>query len=128
MSALGFYDEGADGLGEAHEVGIFDLATEKLVVSATIPAGTVASASGGFRYVCIPPTTLSGDKAYAALAHRTTNVDGIGFSCGKVEEAPFLTFYRTLGASSAEGLVFTNKKWPYSSAWLGPSFRAATGR
>jgi hypothetical protein len=121
VSALGFYDEGADGLGEAHQVGIFDLETEKLVVSATVPAGTIASESGGFRYVCTPPATLSGDKVYAVLAHRTTNVDGIGFSCQKVEEAPFLDLHRTLGAQGAEGLVFTNKTRTYSSAWLGPS-------
>ena len=70
ITQLGFCD-GAPfstvGLDEAHDVGIFD-AAGTLIVSATVPAGTVASLVDNFWYVSIPPTVLSNGQVYTVGA------------------------------------------------------------
>ena len=63
VSALGAWDDGEDGLAQSHEVGIWSDAGV-LLAQATIPAGTSATLSGGFRYVSIPALTLSDNTAY----------------------------------------------------------------
>lgn len=46
VSALGFHDEGGNGLLTSHEVGIYDL-SQTLLGSVTIPAGTGATLANG---------------------------------------------------------------------------------
>ena len=58
VSHLGFLDVGEDGLLESHDVGIFDTATTNLLVSATVPSGTGATLTSGFRWVSIAPFVL----------------------------------------------------------------------
>ena len=58
ITELGFYDVAGDGLAAAHAVGIWDASTQNLLVSATVPAGSVAPLDGGYRYVSVSPTDL----------------------------------------------------------------------
>jgi hypothetical protein len=68
VNQLGWYDQGGDGLGQSHPIGIWDLNLETLIVSATVPAGTAATLDGGFRMVSIPNTILaSGQYAIGGL-------------------------------------------------------------
>src|SRR5688500_14478018 len=53
VTELGFFDDGRDGLGEAHEVAIYDVATRKEIVRASVPAGTAATLEGDFRFVVV---------------------------------------------------------------------------
>ena len=70
VSALGVYDSGFDGLVNAHDTGIFDSAGT-LLVSTTIPSGSVAPLIDKFRYVSITPLLLSsGTYTIGHLHHR----------------------------------------------------------
>lgn len=59
VTALGFYDDNGDGLLSSHVVGIFDAATQSLLVSATVQAGTTHLLLNGFRWVSVPEIVLA---------------------------------------------------------------------
>jgi len=64
----------ADGLNNAHEVGIFD-STGNVVASATVAAGTVDIAIADFRYAALPaPVTLLAGATYT-LGGQVTQLD-----------------------------------------------------
>ena len=69
VTALSFYDVGADGLSQSHDVGLWN-ASGTLLASATVPAGTAAplDSSGLFRFVPITPITLPRGANYAVGA------------------------------------------------------------
>ncbi len=73
ITALGYYDDGGDGLALSHTVGIFD-DLGALVGSATVAAGTGATLDGHFRYVAVTPFTLAAGHTYVAAA-TTGNYD-----------------------------------------------------
>ena len=58
LTGLGTFDEGRDGLVNDIRVGLF---ADELVVDVTIPAGTEAMLTNGFRAVEIPAITLQPD-------------------------------------------------------------------
>ncbi len=65
IDKLGVFDAGGDGLATPHQVGIWEISTGKLVVSATVPAGTAGELIDGFRYVKLPePVALKGGTPY----------------------------------------------------------------
>src|SRR5688500_17849486 len=57
VTGLGWFDDGANGLGLAHQVGIWNPAGT-LLTSATVPAGTAAALDGQFRTVPVTAITL----------------------------------------------------------------------
>jgi hypothetical protein len=63
VTGLGWFDEGQDGLGVVHEVGIWDSAGT-LLASAVIPAGTIAGLDGQYRMVAITPIVLGAGAGY----------------------------------------------------------------
>jgi len=64
VSALGFFDDGGDGLLSSHDVGIYDLG-QTLLGSVTIPAGTGATLANGTRWVTLStPINLSANTNY----------------------------------------------------------------
>lgn len=64
VSSLGYWDEGGNGLNEAHQVGIWTNDGLTLVASATIGAGTSATLDGAFRYVDIADVLLAANTPY----------------------------------------------------------------
>ncbi|WP_193566054.1 DUF4082 domain-containing protein [Nitrosomonas oligotropha] len=78
LSALGYHDEGLDGLFNAHDVGLYDL-FGTLLASATVPGGTAGDLIGEYRYVSLSsPYTLTAGTEYVLAAH-TTAGDGYRF-------------------------------------------------
>ncbi len=57
VTALGYYDANANGLGSSHEVGLWS-ADQRLLATVTVPAGTGASLVSGFRYSGLAPLLL----------------------------------------------------------------------
>ncbi len=57
VTQLGVFDQGGDGLVNAHAVGIW-AADGTLLASTTIPAGTVATLVDGYRYMPISPVLI----------------------------------------------------------------------
>ena len=68
VTALGVYDGGpgnvSDGLNGSRTVGLFLLLDQSLLVSTVVPAGSVATLLGGFRYVDISSYVLSAGVTY----------------------------------------------------------------
>jgi hypothetical protein len=57
ITQLGVFDSGADGLVNAHQVGLWG-ADGTLLASATVPVGVAATLFDGYRYVPIPPVAI----------------------------------------------------------------------
>ena len=77
ISALGLYDAAGiygggfvgDGLLEEHAVGIWDISNHSTpLLSALIPAGTLAPLANGFRYVSTSPVVLPSNHDYVIAA------------------------------------------------------------
>jgi len=64
VTGLGYVDLGADGMNSSHEIGIFDVAANSLVTSATLAAGTASTKLGDFRYATADGAKLSAGKRY----------------------------------------------------------------
>jgi hypothetical protein len=124
VSALGLYDDGLDGFEEAHPVGIFDVATEDLVVGAQMPAGEVATLEGKFRFVDVSATTLLANGTYVALGYRAHDFDGIAWNAQSLLVAPFVTYDSDIAINDAGGLIFSNEPFGGNNAWFGPNFKA----
>jgi hypothetical protein len=67
VEQLGVYDHNQDGLQVAHLVAIYDYLTQTAVVSATVPASSLGTLSGLFRYTSIPSTKLTANTNYIIL-------------------------------------------------------------
>ena len=65
---LGAYDQGRNGLGAPHPVGIFEVGVTTPIVTAMVLAGTASPLSGHFRYVACTPTTLRAGREYIVAA------------------------------------------------------------
>jgi len=64
LTSLGVYDDFGDGINTAHPVGIWDT-TGSLLGAVTVPAGTLGTLRGLFRYAELPdPVTLNAGQTY----------------------------------------------------------------
>ncbi len=76
VTALGFYDNGGDGLAASHAVGLYGIGGNQ-ITNVTVPSGTAASFSNGYRYVTLStPITLYGGGRYALNAVNLGDVSG----------------------------------------------------
>ncbi|MEX0677767.1 MAG: PEP-CTERM sorting domain-containing protein [Pirellulales bacterium] len=94
VTALGLWDESADGFGTAHEVGIWN-SLSVLVASAAIPAGTSAPLVGpdDFRFVTLEATVdLSPGIYRIGAAYVDGDVDEIAWQAGPVGAPGFVTY------------------------------------
>jgi hypothetical protein len=76
VTALGWFDDtyvSEDGLAAAHQVGIFEIATEDLIVSAIVPAGTGTLKIDHFRFIPIAPIELSAGTEYVVAGVATVD-------------------------------------------------------
>jgi len=123
VTELGFLDIGSNGLGEAHAVGIFAVASGLPVVTAEVPIGDAAPLERGFRYVPVTPTVLSAGETYVVLAYRETAADSALVFVSDFATPSLLTFQQPIGLNSTGGLVFTNNPTPDEDGFFGPTFR-----
>lgn len=63
VTGLGWYDEGLDGLGRSHTVGIWDPGGS-LLTSIVVPSGTGAALDGVYRTMAIAPLLLTPGAGY----------------------------------------------------------------
>ncbi|RKZ13911.1 hypothetical protein DRQ53_07680 [bacterium] len=82
--SLGFWDDGADGLLESHEVGIWDLGSEVLMGSTTVAAGIADPIDGaGWRYnSSLSAFELSPNTTYVIGAQVNAFAEQVGFLAG----------------------------------------------
>lgn len=115
INALGYWDASGTGLLAAHTVSIFQYdpgfgsSGYQLVVTATIPAGTVGMLVNGYRWVGLPTTALpnngQGGGYYAILANDTEDT-----WANNIGSAPYLN--PSIGTVSGEGLLDAGR--PYT--------------
>ncbi len=65
VSALGFYDDGRDGLRSPHRTAILDAASEKTVVETVVQGGSPLE--GAFRWESVGPVVLEAGHEYAMV-------------------------------------------------------------
>ncbi|HET6249045.1 MAG TPA: PEP-CTERM sorting domain-containing protein [Tepidisphaeraceae bacterium] len=147
VSQLGIFDDGFDGLSQAHNVAIYNLNGSVLMASATVSAGTTGFSSsdgpytytnptsstssnpqtqGGFRYVSIAPVFLpngfQGSIVGYDLSNTPGNIDDYGdFGTLPAADAGEITFQtsRYTGTSAATGL-------PTATTGVGENFGTGT--
>ena len=59
ITNLGFFDLSGNGLAASHEVAIWRVSDQSLMVSGTVASGTAAPLDGEYRYVAVTPTVLA---------------------------------------------------------------------
>jgi hypothetical protein len=72
VTGLGWFDEGQNGLGISHEVGIWNSAGT-LLVSVVVPSGTTAGLDGQYRMVPVAATVLGVANGYIVGGLNTSN-------------------------------------------------------
>lgn len=80
VTHLGFFDDGGDGLLESHSVGIFAQGSNPgggtLLADVTIPAGTGAGYTNGYRWVALStPLVLTNGQHYVIAASTSSGTD-----------------------------------------------------
>lgn len=92
VNGLGWFDDGADGLSVAHDVGIWN-PLGVLLASITVPGGTVAALDGGFRTVFIPDVFLPVGNGYIIGGENSSrSTDKIMFNVASQTVNPNLQF------------------------------------
>ena len=94
VSALGWWDEGGNGLAASHQVSLWTTGGTVLA-STTVPAGTGAPLSGGFRYNPITSVVLA--PGTYVVAGKSTSTDQVVFELTggtQMVFAPGITFVR----------------------------------
>jgi len=124
VTMLGLFDSDNNGLLSSHAVTIWT-STGTQLVQATIPAGTGATLTNGFRYVSIAPFTLAAGTYTIA-----------GFYAAGLPPSfdPALVFASITSASgisyvdirSANGFVFPSGSLGQSNGYFGPNFQFTT--
>ncbi len=128
VTHLGLFDRFADGLAEAHMIGIWD-SGGKLLTSATIPAGTVAplDANNMFRLIDIPDVVLPQANGYEIGAlYQVFSLDQQAYNVTGLVVDPSIQFVTSSAVASASGLTFPNAHSANVDPGIfGPSFEVA---
>src|SRR4051794_12742057 len=119
---LGVFDSGGDGLGIAHEVGIFRVSDRALLGSATVPSGTTGTLVNSFRYVSVAPLELLADEYVIVMTMPNSSPDGQFINNLSVTTSPDVTLH---GAAFIASHTLIYPSWDasvFGSAMIGPNF------
>lgn len=123
---MGIWDQGANGLVESHEMGIWNTSGD-LLASVTVPQGTAGELGGNFRYVdVLGGLMLDADTVYI-IAAKYYNVDNSdAFFMGSATRGAGIDWDASRDRYSIESDSFL---FPDStsegSAYIGPNFEYA---
>lgn len=122
VDALGFYDQGGDGLISSHDVGIFDSGGTLLISTTVTTANTLIS---GFRYAAIPPLMLAAGQDYTVSSVLFFGGDLFAFNPSFAAVDPSVTFInnRFLPTST---LDFPTSGAPATLGFFGANFNIST--
>ena len=115
VTALGYYDDGGDGLKGEHTVGIFEKSSQDLVGdTVTVDAGSTLK--DGFRYESITPVVLNGGTSYVLTGSNSPPFDvGAGDPDGLVW-APEVRYVDLAWAHRGSGFAFP-RQFVVSVTW-----------
>ena len=127
INSLGVWDQDGNGLFESHQVGIWNSTGTSLLVSATVPAGTVANLDSQFRFVPVAPIVLPANTQFLAGEFLGSNADAIiRFTVAATVPAIILGSTRFDPTSPSPVGVFapptSQQGTTYDDGYFGPNF------
>ncbi|MCP3976701.1 MAG: hypothetical protein GY720_19620, partial [bacterium] len=119
---LGIYDESQDGLDASHEMGIYDIATEQLLVYVQLQAGTAEPLIGDSRYTTLdPPLQIKAGQTFVVCYYNENYYEDLMGNFDDVEHHPALVYRGHNSQDSTTGLGFMDPS--YKIAITGAKFR-----
>lgn len=119
VTELGLWDRGNDGLGKSHVVTIWT-GTGTQEIQGTIPSGTGATLTNGFRYVSIAPLLLPAGN-YTIGGFYSPSPDNIAFLASAIATASGVTYD---GSRGGFGFAFPpGDISSLSDSYFGPNFQ-----
>ena len=121
VNELGWYDQGQDGLGHEHMVGLWD-PSGTLLASALVPGGTVAGLDGVYRMVAISAITLTPGVNYVVGGENfDTSGDRLAANVTQAIDA-HLSFGDATFSSLGSGFVRPDQDSSATTGFYGPMF------
>jgi hypothetical protein len=122
VTALGYFDSGADGLNSAHSLGIYNTSSTPAFISDVVTvSGTGGTLLDYFRYASITPLTLFAGTSYVLVGQDFLNdYQAVPTSWADVVVAPEITqqgYYYNYDA------MLSFPTTPYSVPYFGPNFQ-----
>jgi hypothetical protein len=122
LTALGLWDQNNDGLSVSHAVAIFT-STATLEAQVTIPSGTGATLTNGFRYVSFAPVVLPAGS-YTIAGFISVGSEEFAGAASAITTAPGVTY---AGSRSEFGFAFPpGDVATTSNSYFGPNFQFTT--
>jgi len=126
VDGLGYYDVGSNGLGESHDVGIFDSITGDVLVSATVPSGTGGTLVNGFRIV--PVSYPLGPGTYVIGGQQSGAIDAVRLMVTAISTITEVTYLEERELVTDDFEVPTTHVLESEMGIFGPTFTVeATG-
>ena len=126
VTALGVGDNGAAALTVSHDVGIFAVSDQGLLLSATVPAGG-GTYLDGFLYVSVSPTLLPAGDYVIVMTMPFSNADTQSIqNTSETTSAPVT--YVNSAFDSGSSLAYPNPSnaGDYAIGMFGPNFTYAS--
>jgi hypothetical protein len=126
VTALGVFDNNGDGLSISHDVGIFQLSDQSLLISTTVPAGTPGFLDSGFRFASLSTDfVLAAGEYVIAMTMPQGNAD-MQFiqNTSETTSSPVTYVDSRFGASST--LAFPTDQGAFAQGLFGPNFEFTT--
>lgn len=125
VTALGLYDSNAPGLSIAHQVGIFNEATQALVTSITVPAGACGSTVDSFCFASLAASVLLTPGDYVSvLTMPQGNADTQFGQASAIATASEITYVNSAFDGASATLHFPNpaNNGAFAQGFAGPNF------
>jgi VPDSG-CTERM motif len=124
VTQLGLWDQDNDGLNASHGVTIWTSAGTP-VATTTIPSGTGATLTDGFRYVSIAPFLLPAGSYTIGGFYSADPTDLIGLLADTITTASGVTYD---GSRGGGGFAFpTGDVFGFPNSYFGPNFQFTRG-
>ncbi len=126
VTALGVGDKDDDGLSVAHDVGIYRVSDQQLLVSATLSAGTGDTLLNGFRYTGISPFALAAGSYLIEMTMPSGNADTQFIDAtGETTSSP--VSYVDSAFDGGSSLAYPTLKGAFAQGMFGPNFTFTGG-
>jgi hypothetical protein len=123
VDALGVGDPSGGPLAVAHDVGIYDAASQTLLGSVTVLAGSGGTASNGFMYQSVTPFTLAVGRYVIAMTMPQGNADLQGIEVTSLSTSPGITYVNSaFGPGSALAFPDPTRTGFFAPGMFGPNF------
>jgi len=126
LTQLGFWDNGNDGLIQAHKVTIWDSTGTVIEAQATVPNGTAATLTNGFRYVTLGSSVMLPAGNYVIGAFFGAFGDEAASQASAIGTNSPVTY---LGSRAIAGDAFpSSDAFSLPNSYFGPNFQFTSQR